>query len=310
MYGCHRGQCRGRILTGRQTEWQGWNVSTTPSRTLLSPLRPVIVGNCQAAALATVAQMIVAEVEVQRSIIVHLPQPFATAKRNFRLPFAQGEVIKNPFEFSVTTRLNLYYRGQNPELFYRRELTDKVLFPLGDYHIETAYDAFVEGVSGDETLKRMGGLTWNRSQVWNGGQQSLEDLQSREAHGDAAISDQIALREALEPLFFTFNHPSPTVAGPTTPCVYSADGVEADGRLFQSRLQEPLGRVVVPPNPMIPRGQRTAVLLGPRKYRGLDRAERQDGPQVHVRTLMSEREVVEGFCAAYRESGVLLTTQV
>src|SRR6266542_1019065 len=98
-----------------------------------------MVGNCQARPLGQIIQLMLPEASVLEPILFHLikaadEKPFLhrlngadfilaqLVMDSFPVPFVRTTVLRERFGSRVIPWLNLYYRGQNPELFYYRDM--------------------------------------------------------------------------------------------------------------------------------------------------------------------------------------------
>ena len=285
-------------------------MSATPSR---EGPTIAVVGNCQARPLAQIIKTMRPDVALVEPVIVHLAKPEEEAAVMERLsgadivlaqivadtypvPYVRNGVQREAFGDKLFLWLNLYYRGQNPELTYIRKLPNRHRrYPLSDYHITTIAEAYKAGLSVDATVERLADPDYNRATYEGVAAASLDELRRREDGLPVKIVDDIAEREASERLFFTFNHPSVALLAEYAGRILTALGLPPRLAIAPGMMNEPLSPVVVPPNPIAPFAARTAGQ--PRTYRAVPHPdEKVPGP-----FLLTEEDVVARYFAAYDE---------
>jgi hypothetical protein len=118
--------------------------------------------------------------------------------------FVRTEILNEEFPWKVTSVVNCYFEGYNPELFYIGPSSGRIQGPLGDYHQEQIFYSWLFG-RGDECVEM------RASDYVNAGKQSLEELKLREHAVDIKISDWIEDRWESNKLFHVMNHPANSV---------------------------------------------------------------------------------------------------
>lgn len=226
-----------------------------------------IVGNCQARPLAQIIQSLVPEVNIAGIAIVHLlrdaQEPeyvpvfesadLILAQRvtdNYPCSFVRNAELRKRYGDRVRVWPNLFYSGYNPELFYLRGESRKPLGgPLGDYHNRTFFEAWRQGLSVDEAVRRHLDDDYNREAYGDIPNKSLDELYKREAETDVRIVDWIEDRMWRQRLFFTFNHPARLLISELACRLIDAAGL--DGRHVAKEATgqgEPLGQFNCPIN--------------------------------------------------------------
>ena len=274
-----------------------------------APVRVAVVGNCQARPLGAVLAMLSPRVEVVEPVIVHLAKPHqeeAVSERlaeadiilaqlvadNYPVPFVRLNELRARHGGKVVPWLNLYWRGRNPELAYRRELAGRAAFPLGEYHLEPVHEGWSEGASAAEIAERLADPDRARERYGDVAAASLAELRRREDATDVPITDVIGERAATSDLFHTFNHPTTELLVEYARRLARAMGLPVE-RHWGGPGWEPLGTLVLPPSPA---SARPAWPL--RTYRV---PLRPVVPGVPFR-LLTEAETVEAFLRAYDEA--------
>ena len=162
--------------------------------------------------------------------------------------------------------------------------------PLGDYHLSPIVDGFKAGASPKRVAALLSDLDWNRQQYGDIPRQSMQELYERERQTSVKIVDEIAEKESRERLFFTFNHPSLQLIAEYSHRILQALGFKPQFRVSSGMMPEPLGVIVVPPNPIA-----KFSMPGPRTYRVLP-----VGPHTHGRlSLLTDLQIVELYFEAY-----------
>ena len=284
----------------------------------MGPLRIAVLANCQARPLTQILAAMLPEAELMEPVIVHLARPTdeaAVTERlagadivlsqlvadNYPVPYVSSNALRERFPGRVTSFVNLYYRGHNPELVYRRELMGKASFPLGDYHLETVHDAYRAGLTQRTALDRLCDPDWNAARYAGVADGSLAELRERERLADVSVADEIAARAAHERLFFTFNHPSLQLLADYALAIVRHLGLVPRRRVAAGMQPEPLSAIVLPYNPSVPQARAGGPGgAGPRTYRTV-RAVPGARPEI---ALLEEAEIVESFYRGYREAGV------
>ena len=276
--------------------------ATSAPPTLRGRARIAIVGNCQARPLGAVLALLSPELEIIEPVIVHLAKPADEAKANERLagadivlaqlvadnypvPFVRLNALRERLGDKVVPWVNLYWRGRNPELVYKRELAGRAEFPLVSYHLEPVHEGWRDGLDAAEIAARLADPDLARLRYGGTAEASLAELRSREAGTPVPITDVIEERAATDDLFHVFNHPTTDLLGEYARRLLRALGLPC-GRVLRGAGWEPLGAYGLPPSP--------ASALPPWPARTY-RVPRRPGPF----RLMTEVEIVEGYLAAY-----------
>lgn len=277
----------------------------------------IVMGNCQAWPMTAILKLMLPGHDIQQPVVVQQVKPdhehavhtrlesadlilAQVIKDNHPITFLRTSKVRERFGDRLTTWVNLFYRGQNPELCYLPELTAQGEFPLGDYHLETVREAFVEGADVAEALFRLSDPDWNSQRYADTARKSLAWLRRQEQQADAPITDEIARREESEQLFFTFNHPSMQLLADYALRLTDVMGLTPDVRYMAGAFPEQLARIIAPPNPMTARGRAFATFPGPRSYRALRPATDPESTQPIMPILMTEEEVVGRFYETYQ----------
>lgn len=230
-------------------------------------MRIAVVGNCQARPLGTALTEARPDVEIASTLIVHLAKDderdealealdkadLILAQRvqpDYPTEFVRTQALRDTFGDRVIVWPNMYYRGYNPELLYLRDAARRPMQgPLGDYHLQAVRDAWLAGGTVEDALHQLTSVEANRSTFAEVPESSLDELQSREAECDVAISDWIRERRWHERTFFTFNHPTAAVLRELTRRIAQACGL---GEItVAGGPAEPLGRWRMPVNPWV-----------------------------------------------------------
>ncbi|MCH2154699.1 MAG: WcbI family polysaccharide biosynthesis putative acetyltransferase [Opitutales bacterium] len=189
-------------------------------------LKVAVVANCQGRPISELLELCLPNLEVTYTAIVHLLKPadrehFFNELHNADLVIAQWVNDQYPREYCRTNVLrelfsdklivisNLYFRGQNPDLFYlRSDSNANIEGPLGPYHSSYVLREWLAGKSVDEIAEGWESVEVQK-QIYGGvAEQSLQDLRSREREADVKISDYIEAHWKNKLLFYTFNHPT------------------------------------------------------------------------------------------------------
>ena len=175
---------------------------------------------------------------------------------NYPLEFVRNANLREAFGEKVVVWPNLYYRGYSPELVYLRNGGRPLQGPLGDYHLSPIHEGWKQGRSLAESIATFRDVDYNAERFSTVPEDSLRDLEQREADCDVTISDYVARERWRQRLFFTFNHPTKAALVELAKRVLDHTGwsehssPEAVAELA-ARPAEPLGRWRVPMNPWI-----------------------------------------------------------
>lgn len=271
-------------------------------------MKVLVVGNCQARPLSLLLDLMVPDATVLEPVVVQLVRPRDEAPvlsrmaeadvilaqlvgPAYRAECVRTNVLKDRFGDRVHSWVNLYWRGQNPELVYKRELSSPLL-PLGDYHIEAVYEGWSQGADAARVAARLADRDWNAERYGNVGQASLHELAERERLADAQITDVIASAGSSRRLFFTMNHPTLELLSLYAVRLLRAIGVTPACQPPPGAMPEPLNPVVPPPNPASGLPQPEI-----RTYRALEPAN-PGGTRLKA-VYLSETGLVERFYRAY-----------
>jgi hypothetical protein len=125
---------------------------------------------------------------------------------NYFCEFVRTNYLKKKYKNKVISILNLFYRARHPDFIYLRDReNNKISGPLGDYHIETVYNAWCANDSKSELLNTFDENY--RSRYQDTIRMSRNELLERQKKVDVKIFDFIDENQNNE-LFHSFNHPS------------------------------------------------------------------------------------------------------
>lgn len=188
-------------------------------------LKVAIVGNCQSQVIAALVKNFNSSIEVLTIAVVHLLK--SEDSREYLPLFDQADIIftqiisddylcdfvrtnrlKEIYGSKVTTLVNLYYAGYNPDWFYiRLPEFGNLRGPMGDYQNRTLFESWQSGKTVKEASILIEDSNYNQLKYASVEENSLKELAYREQSADVKIVDFIQNRLDSEQLFFTFNHP-------------------------------------------------------------------------------------------------------
>lgn len=221
----------------------------------------VIIGNCQARPIATLLEKMSDRIKVTKVAIVHLlkseqeneyKQAFEEADYiiaqlvapNYPCEFVRTDDLKDKYGNKVTTIVNLFFKGEQPDWVYIRDEQHKSLMgPLYEYHNLTILKCWFAGKSVAETEKYLTNVEYNYLEFENERKKSFEQLRVKEGLVDVKICDFI---ENNEHLFWTFNHPKNELLYEYAKNIFT--------HIFNNKYnevksnKEPLGKVRLPSN--------------------------------------------------------------
>lgn len=191
----------------------------------------VVLGNCQSQPVSELIEFKNPSFHVLSTLKVHelreiktMPSYFDDADyiitQNLGNGFGVLETknIKKHFSDKVTVIPGCFFKGNHQDWNYFNHIgpsTDninRVQSPIGDYHNQTVYDSFVEGLNVEETLQRLTSVKYNKEKYGHLAKESINELKRREKLTDVNVSDFIWSNYKLgKRLFHSFNHPSKVV---------------------------------------------------------------------------------------------------
>lgn len=280
----------------------------------MSPLKIAVLGNCQARPIAALFGNNNSSHSISYIGIVHLLKDCDKVELFQALDDADLIITQNiadnyPCEFVRTSMLmsrypnkimriaNLYFRGYNPELRYiRNGKLGTLRGPLGDYHISTILQTWLEGGSIQQIHDRLQDKQWNSTEYGDIASTSLAQLYARDADLDIPAAALIAKDWRNQHLFFTFNHPSMQLL--TRYCTAIAAQFSLDiGDLSINQTSEPLGQFQLPRNPMLMTAQTPD---GDSVYTGVEVTSIDEWTvSTGKKSVWSEELLVEAFISIY-----------
>lgn len=236
--------------------------------------RVAVVGNCQARPLAAALQRLVPGLEVASTSIVQLlkdeDEPehargyesadaiFAMQVRDdYRCTFVRTSTLRERYGEKVKVWPNLYFAGYNPELLYVRDDDHRPISgPLGDYHLRTIHEAWLDGQPEVRAAERVLDVDANRARYESVPAESFAELERRATSSDLDIIGWVRERVWQERLFFTFNHPAWRLIEESARRLALGASLELQPDFeFSPRYpwseQEPLGQFRAPLNPWV-----------------------------------------------------------
>jgi hypothetical protein len=223
-------------------------------------MKVFVIANCQARPVATLCARLAPSVEIIGVGITHLLSKSdegsienkcqeadivlaQLVQNHYPIDFVRPAYLKHNYGDKVFFWPNLFFRGQNPDLFYATVPGQgRVMGPLAEYHLGSVLLAWRAGRQVAETLRV---LRETGDQVWeSAGEASLVELRERETSAHVAASDLIAARWRNERLFFTFNHPRANLIQMFVRRLLAAAGLSPASDVVA--FGEPLGRIVPP----------------------------------------------------------------
>jgi hypothetical protein len=277
-----------------------------------------MIGNCQARPLAEMMKAVY-DVTIETIAIVHLlrgdqEREYAGAFEKADVVLAQSVSDSYPCEFvrrnalvdrygeKVFVWTNLYFSGYNPELMYVRPRAGAhVVGPLGDYHLAPIVSGYQEGLSVEQSAKRLGDSDWSRLQYEGAAERSLLELRLRESQAGAPVADLVETHWTSRRLFYTFNHPSAFLLLEYAHRIGSRLGLTVKRKAGWSPFNEPLGKFVVPINRFVLEAYQVSVDDSP-AFRGIGvdfDNEGKPNPQLRQTRHYSADELTECFYRVY-----------
>lgn len=285
-------------------------------------IKIAITGNCQARSLAHILQEMLPDVEITVIGIVHLLKseeepnyvPYFEqadiifAQRvtdNYPCTFVRVSDLKAKYGAKVISYPNLYYTGYNPELTCLRDTSRKPLGgPLGDYHNRTFFNAWKEGLSVKDALRRNADIDYNREAYIDIPENSMLELKQREAETDVRIVDWIAEHIFAQRLFFTFNHPAQALINELAMKLLYATGADISSLRKTVLQKESLDQFSCPINPYIV-NQFNLNFDNLNIYSGVDVVNIESGNVITGRRRKYQpQEIVEAFFNVYEFCGL------
>jgi len=190
-------------------------------------MKLLLIGNCQVRPVAEFLQLISSDIEILGKIIVHLAKDSDLEKdlaryseadiilaqqvaNTYPVKHVSTDYIKNKYRTKVVTWVNVFFQGQNPDLFYvSGEDGKRINGPTDIYHSKALIDLWSSGTSAKQVhqynyLSQTTSAEMLRERV----NRSLINLEKRENGVDICMYDYIAENWKSKPLFHTFNHPN------------------------------------------------------------------------------------------------------
>lgn len=217
----------------------------------------VIVGNCQARALAKIISSCTEET-IHNIFIVHLETTDQSERfwqaidasdyvlcqlttDNYPCTHVRSSEIKKRCPGKTLVWPNLFHSGQQPLLRYITNLTDgRIMGPMDAYHNISVFNQWrvMRGLEGIVPLPDQKAVE----------DHSTASLKQRELNCDIKISDFITKYISKRRLFFTFNHPASFLL--TELASRCCNALGSDFNYSSLPTGEPLGRIS-PPSPLI-----------------------------------------------------------
>lgn len=191
------------------------------------PVRVVMIGNCQASAMAYLMPLLSRRIEVLAAVQVDAPDNdhdrFAAALDQADIIVSQ--VVRDDYPLAWVGRSHLtalygnklifftnhFFDGYYPELCYIHDPEGRrhvLPGPMDSYHYKTVIHAFQQGLSVEDAIALCDDDAFYAEHFGGIAELSLAELRRREEAVDIRIHDYIADTFRRERLFFTFNHPT------------------------------------------------------------------------------------------------------
>ncbi|MFZ4686943.1 MAG: WcbI family polysaccharide biosynthesis putative acetyltransferase [Hyphomonadaceae bacterium] len=169
---------------------------------------------------------------------------------NFPVPWVRSTEIRRRFPHKAVVWPNIYFDGYFPDVQYvYLPGWGKLSSPLEDYHFGLCINAFNEGLSVAQTTVKFD--IAHLSQAFpRPFENSILELQSREAACDVSISEFLAPIVAERRCFFTPNHPYRFVVAELAARIARATGTSLRPEDVRDAALE-LDRIRIPPHPGI-----------------------------------------------------------
>jgi hypothetical protein len=232
-------------------------------------MRVTIIANCQARPIADYVRLLGHDIEVSDILITHLAKDADAARLeqaaaksdfifaqlvqpNYPVQILRSALLKERYGDRVLLWPNIFFKGQTPDLCYVTAANGaRVVGPLGDYHSRPMVDAWLTGLTVDQTEALL-----TRGQTSTTGLQelvaaSLEELRQREKMCSVGVADTIAERWQSRRYFFTFNHPVSELMLEVAKDLLSCAGQRPTLSLHGSHVNELLCQFVPPAWPAI-----------------------------------------------------------
>lgn len=187
-----------------------------------------LVGNCQTWPLSEMFVHACADVDVIGKIVVYQSTEddesadMELLERSdiiltqlitdtFAIPYIQTTNLKSLFGDKVITVPNLFFHGQNPDQFYvYGEDRVRIQGPCAEYHSKSLIESWKAGRSVEE-ISEQNYISSNFDNDYMSTviEKSFTDFASREQSIDIPMGDYLRSHWQEQPLFHTFNHPTP-----------------------------------------------------------------------------------------------------
>ncbi|WP_298942634.1 WcbI family polysaccharide biosynthesis putative acetyltransferase [uncultured Psychromonas sp.] len=183
----------------------------------------IIIGNCQSDVIADLIPLKNNKFYVIECIKAHeYTYDDSIIHRLDRTDYIITQPISKLFKGINTEELNkrysskmvvipgVFFKGNHPDWFYPPKLPNgkRPQSATGPYHNQTIFEAFNEGLSEEEALKRYLDVDFNQQKYINVAEDSILELRNREIKVDIKMSD-IILNNFNDGVcdFHTINHP-------------------------------------------------------------------------------------------------------
>ncbi|HCG6790961.1 TPA: hypothetical protein NJ263_004527 [Vibrio parahaemolyticus] len=187
----------------------------------------VVLGNCQSLPISGLIEfknpnfhMVSTFREFEMRGINEVPSEFhyvdyiITQKLSDNFGVFATDSLKNKFLDKITVIPSCFFKGFHQDWNYFnhigpiRDNINRCQSPIGDYHNQTIYDSFVDGLGVEDTLVRLNSIEYNKEKYGQLAEESISELRRREEFTDIDISDFIWSRfKSGENAFHSFNHP-------------------------------------------------------------------------------------------------------
>lgn len=186
-----------------------------------------IVGNCQVRPLAEILSACTQVNADIAQIIVHLSSNDSAQEHmallenadlilsqlvagNYPVAHVTTQHLKEHFTDKVVVWPNVFFHGQNPDLFYASgEQNTRVFGPLDVYHSRALIELWKQGVPPEEVqAENYIPSVYSDNAIAEQVDRSFHDLAQREVHTDIKMCDYIKAHWQTKKLFHTFNHPT------------------------------------------------------------------------------------------------------
>ncbi|HHC7360592.1 TPA: WcbI family polysaccharide biosynthesis putative acetyltransferase [Vibrio parahaemolyticus] len=191
----------------------------------------VVLGNCQSQPISELIDFKDPSFHILSSLKVHemrnmktMPSELYYADyiitQNLGDSFGVLETnnIKNTFSDKVVVIPGCFFKGNHQDWSYFNHIgpnknnINRVQSPIGDYHNQTVYDSFAEGLDVEATLQRLTSVKYNKEKYGHLAKESISELKLREKLTDIDISDFIwSCFKSGKNVFHSFNHPKKVV---------------------------------------------------------------------------------------------------